>query len=82
MNTNMFNKFKKYINGTSVKSVKRQCIANTLSCVIIELLDCEDNLKTIVVADRALVSFDKGLYFHIDKCDEIDTLILSLISDF
>ena len=82
MSNYMINNFKKYINGTSVKSVTRQCVANTLSCVIITLVDINSIEKVVVVADRALVSYDNGFYFHIDKGDEIDTLILSLISDF
>ena len=41
----MINNFKKYINGTSVKSVTRQCVANTLSCVIITLVDMNSTEK-------------------------------------
>ena len=82
MSAYMINEFKKYVNGTSVKSVTRQCVGNTLSCVIITLVDIDDNIKVVVVADRGLVSFDNGFYFHINKCDEIDSFITAMISDF
>lgn len=74
--------FINYINGAKVKSVQKTCVANTLSCIIITLVDINSTEKVVVVADRALISYDNGFYFHINKGDEIDTLILSLISDF
>ena len=81
MSAYMISKFKKYINGTFVKSVTSQCVGNTLTCVIITLVDIDDNPKVVVVADRGLVSFDNGFYFHINKYDEIDSLITAMISD-
>lgn len=75
--------FKEYINRTAVKSVTKQVVANTLTCVIVNLECCITGCeKVIVIADRCMVSYDNGYYISISKGDEIDTLLLGMISDF
>jgi len=62
----------------TIKSIKDQTIANTMSISIIEL---EDNRK-FVSADRALVSYDNGFYASYKKGDETDLLIEKLIENY
>ena len=68
--------------NVTVVMITKQVVADTLTCWIFTVSDVNLQLKTFVVVEKDMVSYDSGFYEVFDKNSEVKKVINKLFDSY